>query len=257
MRSAQIALRAAGVAVVLTAVSAATAPAALAGDDDRGSVSADPNPAEPGARVKLRVQGCDGDSASAKSSVFVADVDLSGHDGGRDGGAAGGRDGGGDSGRDAGRDGGGDAGRDAGGDAGRDAGREGGGDAGRDSGHGLSGDALISSRAEPGRHDIRIKCGGRDGAVRGSLQITAHHRQDPSKPYPHHSPVRPVHAGGGGMAAELAASAPMAEAAPEKKHHGDDGPGLPHTLIGAALAAAATLAVAGRALTLRRRRSGE
>ncbi|GAA3101136.1 hypothetical protein GCM10020254_53390 [Streptomyces goshikiensis] len=60
------------------------------------------------------------------------------------------------------------------------------------------------------------------------------------------------------MAAELAAPpAPPAEAAAAKKHHGEGAPGLPHTLIGAALAAAATLAVAGRALTLRRRRSGE
>ncbi|MCX4526024.1 MULTISPECIES: hypothetical protein [unclassified Streptomyces] len=205
MRSAVIALRTAGVAVALTAVSAATAPAALAGDDDRGSVSADPNPAEPGARVTLRVQGCNGHWASAKSAVFVADVDLSGRDGGR----------------------------------------------------GLTGDALISSRAEPGWHDIRIKCDGKEGAVRGSIQIS-HHRQEPSKPYPHHTPVWPVHAGGGGMAAELAAQPDrMADAAAEKKHHGDDGPGLPHTLIGAVLAAAATLAVAGRALTLRRRRSGE
>lgn len=48
MRSALIALRAVGVAVALTAVSAVTAPVALAGEDDRGSVSADPNPAEPG-----------------------------------------------------------------------------------------------------------------------------------------------------------------------------------------------------------------
>ncbi|MBT2402630.1 MULTISPECIES: hypothetical protein [unclassified Streptomyces] len=204
MRSALIAFRAAGVAVALTALSAATAPIALANDDDRGSVSADPNPAEPGAQVKLRVNGCDGKWASAKSSVFVADVDLSA----------------------------------------------------RDSGKTLSGVALISSHAQAGWHDIRVSCGGRGDGLRGSIQILEH-RQDQHHPYPQHTPVWPVHAGGGGMAEELADPARVADTAAAKKSHGGDGPGLPHTLIGAVLAAAATLAVAGRALTLRRRRNGE
>lgn len=210
MRSALIALRAAGVAVALTAVSAATAPIALANDDDRGSVSVDPNPAEPGAQVKLRVNGCDGKRASAKSAVFVADVDLFGRD-----------------------------------EHGRD----------EHGGKTLGGEALISSHAQAGWHDIRVSCGGRGDGLRGSIQIV--HRQDQHHPDPQHTPVWPVHAGGGGMAAELAGQARIADAAAAKKSHEGDGPSLPHTLIGAALAAAATLAVAGRALTLRRRRSGE
>ncbi|MEU9300355.1 hypothetical protein [Streptomyces sp. NPDC048269] len=202
MRSVQIALRAAGVAVALTAFSGVTAPTALAGEEDRGdrggSVSVDPNPAAPGAQVKLRVNGCDGTRGSAKSAVFTSDVELYGRDGGRSP---------------------------------------------------LYGEAIISSHASPGSHSIRVTCDGHD-RVTGSIEISHHHQ-----PSHHASPVWPVHAGGGGMSAEIAESSRLVAAA--KKDHGDDGPGLPHTLIGAILAAAATLAVAGRALTLRRRRSGD
>ncbi|MFG2997035.1 hypothetical protein [Streptomyces sp. NPDC048340] len=220
MRTDPIALRAAGVAVVLTALTAVTAPIALANEGNRGSVSADPNPAEPGAQVKLRVHGCDADWAVAQSSVFVSEVRLS---------------------------------------------------SGRDDRRTLWGDAMIRSWADPGRHDIRVKCGGRGGDREwGSIEIV---RRRDHHPNPHHTPVWPVHAGGGGMAAELAEKAELAEAAKSgknaaapqageqaaaaKRNHEGDGPGLPHTVIGAILAAVATLAVAGRALTLRRRRSGE
>ncbi|WP_405492518.1 hypothetical protein [Streptomyces sp. NBC_00096] len=226
MRSDLIALRAAGVAVALTALSAVTAPIAFAEEWNRGSVSADPHPAEPGAQVKLRVRGCDEDWAVAQSAVFVSEVRLS---------------------------------------------------AGRDDGRTLWGDAMIRSWAEPGRHDIKIKCGGRGGEREwGTIEIE---RRREHHPDPHHTPVWPVHAGGGGMSAELATKAKAEQvkaeqvkaeqaaagtaagsaqlAATAKKSHGGDGPGLPHTVIGAVLAAAATLAVAGRAMTLRRRRSGE
>ncbi|MFD7027109.1 hypothetical protein ACFWAR_03605 [Streptomyces sp. NPDC059917] len=201
MRSDLIALRAAGVAVALTALSAVTivtAPIALANGDDRGSVSANPDPAHQGAQVKLRVRGCDSDSATATSSAFVSEVRLGrGHGGGE---------------------------------------RE------------LWGDAHVRSDAWSGRHEIRVQC-DRDGRVTGSLEVE--HR-----PSHHSTPIWPVHAGGGGMAAELAA-APPANATTAKKDHDTGGPGLPHTVIGAVLAAAATLAVAGRALALRRRRSGQ
>ncbi|MFC9296002.1 hypothetical protein ACFTWH_29245 [Streptomyces sp. NPDC057011] len=204
MRSVLIALRVTGVAVALTALTAVTAPAALAGEDDRwgsggdhGSISVDPDPAHPGAQVKLRVQGCDGTRGAAKSSVFVTEVDLYGRDGGRSP---------------------------------------------------LYGDATISSHAQPGRHSIRVTCDGHD-KVSGSIEIGQY------RPTHHASPVWPVHAGGGGMSAEVEETSRLAAAA--KKNHGGDGPGLPHTVIGAVLAAAATLAVAGRALTLRRRRNGE
>ncbi|MEV7522207.1 hypothetical protein [Streptomyces sp. NPDC091371] len=207
MRSVLIALRAAGVAVALTAFSAVAAPTALAGEEDRGdrgdrggSISVEPNPAHPGAQVKLRVHGCQGTRGAAKSSVFVDDVDLYGRDGDRSP---------------------------------------------------LYGHGLIRSHASPGWHSIRVTCDGHD-KVSGSIEI-AHHR-----PSHHASPVWPVHAGGGGMAAEVAKQPQTSElAATAKKDHGGDGPGLPHTVIGAVLAAVATLAVAGRALTLRRRRSGE
>ncbi|MGW6704707.1 hypothetical protein ACWGDE_07425 [Streptomyces sp. NPDC054956] len=226
MRSDLIALRVTGVAVALTALSAVTAPIAFAEEWNRGSVSADPNPAEPGAQVKLRVRGCDDDWAIAQSSVFVSEVRLS---------------------------------------------------TGRDDRRTLWGDAMIRSWAEPGRHDIRVKCGGRGGEREwGSIEIE---RRRDHHPDPHHTPIWPVHAGGGGMSEEIAAKSKAVDlakaadrakaaeqakaadsaqlAAAAKKSHEGDGPGLPHTVIGAVLAAAATLAVAGRALSLRRRRSGE
>ncbi|MFE2167074.1 hypothetical protein ACFXB3_18715 [Streptomyces sp. NPDC059447] len=210
MRSVLIALRATGVAVALTALTTVAAPTALAGEEDHGdrgdrggSISVEPNPAQPGAEVKLRVHGCEGTRGSAKSSVFVDDVDLYGRDGGRSP---------------------------------------------------LYGSGRIVSHASPGWHAVRVTCDGHD-RVTGSIEI-GHH------PSHHASPVWPVHAGGGGMAAEVAKQQPQkagdAElAAAAKKEHGGGGPGLPHTVIGAILAAVATLAVAGRALTLRRRRSGE
>lgn len=219
MRSDLLALRVTGVAVALTALSAVTAPFAFAEDwnRDRGSVSADPNPAEPGAQVKLRVRGCEDDWAVASSVVFVSEVRLS---------------------------------------------------TGRDDRRTLWGDAMIRSWAEPGRHDIKVKCGGRGGEREwGTIEIE---RRREHRPHPHHTPIWPVHAGGGGMSEEIAAkskaagaaeaakAADSAQLAAAAKKSGDgDGPGLPHTVIGAVLAAVATLAVAGRALTLRRRRSGE
>ncbi|MFE9634853.1 hypothetical protein [Streptomyces sp. NPDC006463] len=218
MRSVQIAFRAAGVAVALTAFSAVTAPTALAGEEDRGdhgdrgSVSVDPNPAAPGAQVKLRVNGCDGNRGAAKSAVFTSEVELFGRDGGRSP---------------------------------------------------LYGEAVISSHASPGWHSVRVTCDGHD-KVSGSIQIShhesshhesSHYESSHHEPSHHASPVWPVHAGGGGMSAELAETSRLAAVA--KKDHGGDGPGMPHTVIGAILAAVATLAVAGRALTLRRRRSGD
>ncbi|MEU7067068.1 hypothetical protein [Streptomyces sp. NPDC046161] len=202
MRSALIALRAAGAAVALTALTAVTAPAAVAEDWGRSGVSVRPDPAEPGDLVKLEVRGCEGGWASARSSAFVSEVHLS---------------------------------------------------PGHEDRHALWGDALIAPHAQAGSHEINVKCDGRDGRVSGSIRISErrHH------PDPHHSPVWPVHAGGGAMAADVAARTTELAAAPAKKDHGGDGPGLPQTVIGAVLAAVATLAVAGRALALRRRRSGE
>ncbi|MFI5616861.1 hypothetical protein [Streptomyces sp. NPDC051567] len=218
MRSALIALRTTGVAVALTAFSVVTAPTALANEDFRGgSVSVEPSPAHPGAHVKLRVHGCHGNRGVARSPVFTHEVELSGHDGGR---------------HDGGR---GDGGR---GDGGR-------GDGGRGP---LFGEARIASHAQPGWHTVRVACDGRDDKISGSVEI-AHHR-----PGHHPSPFWPVHAGGGGMSAEVAETTRLAAAT--KKSPEGEGPGVPHTVIAAALAATAALAVAGRALVLRRRRSG-
>ncbi|MFJ3924868.1 hypothetical protein [Streptomyces sp. NPDC090022] len=214
MRTALLALRVTGAAVVLTAVSAVTVPAALADEGNRGTVSVSPSTARPGEEVELRVHGCDGRRGWAKSPVFVADAELFGREG-----------------------------------------------------HGspLFGDAKIRVHAAPGWHTIRVNCDGRHDKATGSIQIVRHgggHQGDhhgSGQKGDHHgehrpdhrpTPVWPVHAGGGGMSAELAAST-------AKKQHDSDGPGLPHTVIGAVLAAVATLAVAGKALAMRRRRSAE
>ncbi|MFH7595140.1 hypothetical protein WDV06_08535 [Streptomyces racemochromogenes] len=114
----------------------------------------------------------------------------------------------------------------------------------------LFGEAEIRHHADPGWHEVRVRCEGRDEGPRGSLEIRRGHH-----PEPHHSPVWPVHAGGGAMAAQVAETTRLASASAAKKSHHGDGPGLPQTVVGAVLAAAATLAVAGRALALRRRRN--
>ncbi|MEF2525214.1 hypothetical protein [Streptomyces sp. CS62] len=123
----------------------------------------------------------------------------------------------------------------------------------------LWGDAVISSRARPGRHEVTVRCEADE--LRGSVEVVPHAEGRDTRPEPHKSPVHPVHAGGGGMAAEVAdASRITGQAAAARRGEGEGeggGPGLPHTVVGAVLAAAATLAVAGRALVLRRRRSGE
>ncbi|MEV7613440.1 hypothetical protein [Streptomyces sp. NPDC089799] len=239
MRTALLALRATGAAAALTAVSVLTAPAAPADDGVRGTIWATPTTAEPGAQVELRVLGCDGGKGVAKSPVFVSPVPLHGR----------------------------------GGHGGRNA-----------PGGELFGEATISVHAKPGWHSVEAHCEGGAGRATGSIQVVPHRGGDHDgpdhgkpdhdrPPFAHHTPRWPVHAGGGGMAGKLpeaqklpaggnaagpAGDGPATEnLAAAKKHPAPQGPGLPHTLIGAFLAAAATLAVAGRALTLRRRRSGE
>ncbi|MEU2239132.1 hypothetical protein ABZ572_06975 [Streptomyces sp. NPDC018338] len=78
MRSGSIALRAAGAALVL--VLAPTAGSAYAHDGVKVTVT--PSTASPGADVDVRVQGCKGTTGAAKSQAFVADVELTGRDGG-------------------------------------------------------------------------------------------------------------------------------------------------------------------------------
>ncbi|MFF8376989.1 hypothetical protein ACF07V_12745 [Streptomyces sp. NPDC015661] len=78
MRSAPIALRAAGAAVVL--VLAQAAGGAYAHDGVTATVT--PSTAPPGADVDVRVQGCKGTTGAAKSPAFVADAELTGRDGG-------------------------------------------------------------------------------------------------------------------------------------------------------------------------------
>ncbi|MFF7437119.1 hypothetical protein [Streptomyces sp. NPDC008122] len=78
MRSAPIALRAAGAALVL--VLAPAAGGAYAHDGVKATVT--PSTASPGAEVDVRVQGCKGTTGAAESPAFVADAELTGRDGG-------------------------------------------------------------------------------------------------------------------------------------------------------------------------------
>ncbi|MFF9848133.1 hypothetical protein [Streptomyces litmocidini] len=78
MRSAPIALRAAGAA--LAVVLAPAAGGAYAHDGVKVTVT--PSTASPGADVDVRVQGCKGTTGAATSKAFVADAELTGRDGG-------------------------------------------------------------------------------------------------------------------------------------------------------------------------------
>ncbi|MFE9254755.1 hypothetical protein [Streptomyces sp. NPDC006879] len=116
---------------------------------------------------------------------------------------------------------------------------------GRDGrGNPLYGEAMIRSNAQPGWHTVHVTCDGKGTQATGSVEVVHHG----DRPAPHPSPISPIHAGGGGMSSQLAASSPA--------RSGDEGPGLSHAVVGGLLAAAASLAVAGRALRVRRRRSG-
>ncbi|GGU87581.1 hypothetical protein GCM10010275_24510 [Streptomyces litmocidini] len=78
MRSAPIALRAAGAA--LAVVLAPAAGGAYAHDGVKATVT--PSTASPGADADVRVQGCKGTTGAVTSEAFVADAELTGRDGG-------------------------------------------------------------------------------------------------------------------------------------------------------------------------------
>ncbi|ALO08640.1 Membrane protein [Streptomyces venezuelae] len=61
-------------------VLAPTAGGAYANDGVKATVT--PSTASPGADIDVRVQGCKGTTGAAKSQAFVADVELTGRDGG-------------------------------------------------------------------------------------------------------------------------------------------------------------------------------
>ncbi|MFK4064860.1 hypothetical protein [Streptomyces sp. NPDC029674] len=80
MRIRSLALRGAGVAVVL----AAALPAGAAQAHDKESVRATvtPSDAAPGAAVEVSVSGCGGTTGTAGSGAFEGDAELTGRDGG-------------------------------------------------------------------------------------------------------------------------------------------------------------------------------
>ncbi|WP_307822194.1 hypothetical protein [Streptomyces flavofungini] len=73
-------MRGTGAAVLVAAL--AQGPA-LAHDQDKVKAQVTPESAAPGARVDVRVKGCDGTTGAAGSGAFVRDVELTGRDGGK------------------------------------------------------------------------------------------------------------------------------------------------------------------------------
>lgn len=98
----------------------------------------------------------------------------------------------------------------------------------------LVGETRVRSEMKVGSYDVHVTCGGE--ARKGALTVV----DKAARPSPYASPVAPVHAGGGGTATPVAASA---------------GPGTAHTVTGLVLAGVAAVAVLLRG-SRRRRRSG-
>ncbi|MFD7336494.1 hypothetical protein ACFV98_10875 [Streptomyces violascens] len=96
-------------------------------------------------------------------------------------------------------------------------------------------------------YDIWVNCKDSSGKASGRLTVIRGDRdrdrdRDHDRDHSHATPFRPVHAGGGGAATQVAAEAK------------EQGPGTRHAVIGLALAAVAAVAVASR--SMRRRRGG-
>ncbi|WP_406419754.1 hypothetical protein OH809_27470 [Streptomyces sp. NBC_00873] len=96
--------------------------------------------------------------------------------------------------------------------------------------------ARIRSDAAPGAYDITVTCDGdKDTRVSSTVTVVAGDRSEPL------APIAPVRAGGGGTAV-------LTEQPAEQ-----DGPGTAHAVLGLALAALASVAVALRSARRRRR----
>ncbi|MER5176943.1 hypothetical protein ABT009_00935 [Streptomyces sp. NPDC002896] len=108
----------------------------------------------------------------------------------------------------------------------------------------LYGETTIRSTVTAGTYEIKIACDGRDDKAKGSITV-ADRSAATTAPSAPASPTAPVHAGGGGAAAQLAASHTDVEE--------DAGPGKVQAVVGLVLAAVAAVAVAYR--SVRRRRS--
>ncbi|MFJ9377764.1 hypothetical protein [Streptomyces sp. NPDC101455] len=107
----------------------------------------------------------------------------------------------------------------------------------------LAGETRVRTSLEPGSYDVKITCGS--VTVKGAIKVVADASQSrsatPSAPA---SPIAPVHAGGGGAAAHLAAVDARSAA-----------PGTAHAVVGLLLAGVAVAAVALRSAR-RSRRTG-
>lgn len=107
----------------------------------------------------------------------------------------------------------------------------------------LAGETRVRTSLEPGSYDVKITCGS--VTVKGAIKVVENGSQSPSTPpSTPASPVAPVHAGGGGAAAHLAAVDARAA-----------GPGTAHEVVGLLLAGVAAAAVALRSAR-RSRRAG-
>ncbi|GGU26014.1 hypothetical protein [Streptomyces violascens] len=114
---------------------------------------------------------------------------------------------------------------------------------------GLFARGRIRMDAQDRDYDIWVHCNDSSGRASGRLTVVRGDRdrdrdrdRDHDRDHSHATPFRPVHAGGGGAATQVAAEAK------------EQGPGTRHAVIGLALAAVAAVAVASR--SVRRRRGG-
>ncbi|MFF5567261.1 hypothetical protein ACFY7Z_21905 [Streptomyces sp. NPDC012623] len=244
MRSALLALRAAGAVTVLVAVPVLGTTAAQAKDSVR--VTVNPSTAGPGGEVEVQVEGCKGHSAVAKSRVFASNADL--------------------------------ARRAFGEEYNQDQA-----ETARNPDYAvpLRGHVKIKQSATAGRYEINVSCDGRDHASSGSIEIVHdgrsdggrdgagdrdrgrdHTRGDHERRDHDRTPYAPVRAGGGGTATHLAASDSSSGAvktntdaeadADAKAEAASSGPGTQHAVIGLVLAGVAAVAVAFRSVRRQR-----
>ncbi|MFF8836569.1 PT domain-containing protein [Streptomyces sp. NPDC015130] len=199
-------------------VLAPTTGGAYAHDGVKATVT--PSPASPGADVDVRVQGCKGTTGAAKSEAFVADVELTGKDGGD---------------------------RPLSGDTTVRSGLK----------DGTYRVAVVCDGHDH-RDAGTVQVGHRRPTDKPTHKPTDKPAHEPThkptdkpahEPTHHATPVAPVRAGGGGTAAFAAPAAPgVAQTTTES------GLGTPYTLLGLGMAAIAAVAVAFRSS---RRRAAE
>ncbi|UUU22415.1 hypothetical protein [Streptomyces sp. DSM 40750] len=220
---------------VIVAVSTVMAPSAHAADS--GDISVVPASPAPGSDIQVRAKGCGGKSGSAASEAFVADAQLT--------------------------------------------------QLTANGGGTLSGETRVRSSLKPGTYEVRVTCDGKEDKVKGTITVgdgkpaatkpaatkpaatkpaatkpaatkpAATKPAASSRPSSPASPVAPVRAGGGGVAAQLAASQDATDPVDSMDDARHTGPGTRHAVVGLVLAGVAAVAVVARGARRSRRRGTE